>query len=67
MAIPNCTATTTVITNIGTNPSERGLTTDQFKAKFDEGPGNIKADLNTNIIPAIKTDIATLINDWGAL
>ncbi len=26
-----------IITNIGTSPDERGLTTDQFKAKFDEG------------------------------
>jgi hypothetical protein len=28
---------TEIITNIGTNPTERGLTTEQFKAKFDEG------------------------------
>ena len=26
-----------IITNIGTTPDERGLSTDQFKAKFDEG------------------------------
>ena len=26
-----------IITNIGTTPDERGLTTEQFKAKFDEG------------------------------
>jgi hypothetical protein len=54
MAIPNCTATTTVITNIGTTPDERGLSTDEFKAKFDEAPGNIKTDLNDNIIPKIN-------------
>jgi hypothetical protein len=28
---------TTIISTIGTNPAERGLTTDEFKAKFDEG------------------------------
>lgn len=28
---------TTIISTIGTNPAERGLTTEQFKAKFDEG------------------------------
>jgi hypothetical protein len=54
MAIPNCTADTTVITNIGTTPDERGLSTDEFKAKFDEASTNIKNDLNNNIIPAIK-------------
>jgi hypothetical protein len=26
-----------IITNIGTTPDERGLSTDEFKAKFDEG------------------------------
>jgi len=26
-----------IITNIGTTPQERGLSTDEFKAKFDEG------------------------------
>lgn len=57
MTIPNCTANTTVITNIGTAPAERGLTTDEFKAKFDLAPTNIKDDLNDNIIPAIKSSL----------
>jgi hypothetical protein len=34
------TGATDIITNIGTTPQERGLTTDQFKAKFDEGLTN---------------------------
>jgi len=58
LAIPNCTANTTVITTIGTTPQERGLTTDEFKAKFDEAATNIKEDLNTNIIPAVNAHLA---------
>jgi hypothetical protein len=37
MAMTEYTASVEVITNIGTTPEERALTTDQFKAKFDEG------------------------------
>jgi hypothetical protein len=37
MGMTPYTGSTTVITNIGTNPEERGLTTDEFKSKFDEG------------------------------
>lgn len=64
MAIPNCTANTAVVTNIGTTPDERGLTTEQFKAKFDEPADNVKEDLNENILPAIRDSIN---NIWGAL
>lgn len=35
-----------IITNIGTTPDERGLTTEQFKAKFDEGLKNFVAWFN---------------------
>lgn len=37
MAMTKYTGETEVITNIGTTVNERGLTTAQFKAKFDEG------------------------------
>jgi hypothetical protein len=37
MAMTQYTGDTEIITNIGTTPQERGLTADQFKAKFDEG------------------------------
>jgi hypothetical protein len=37
MAMTTYIGGTEVITNIGTTPQERGLTTDEFKAKFDEG------------------------------
>jgi len=63
LAIPNCTANTTVITTIGTTPQERGLTTDEFKAKFDEAATNIKEDLNANIIPAVNAHLADLVTD----
>lgn len=38
---------TEVITGIGTTPQERGLTADQFKAKFDEGLKAFVAWFNT--------------------
>jgi hypothetical protein len=37
MAMTTYTGETEIITNIGTTPDERGLSTDEFKAKFDEG------------------------------
>lgn len=43
------TGNTTVITNIGTNPSERGLTTDQFKAKFDQTVKDYVTWFNTEV------------------
>lgn len=61
MSLPSCTANTTVITNIGTDPDERGLTTDQFKAKFDEAPTNIKTWIDETYSPAIETEIATAV------
>lgn len=37
MAMTPYTASVEIITNLGTTPAERALTTDEFKAKFDEG------------------------------
>ena len=37
MPMTEYSGNTEIITNIGTTPQERGLTTDEFKAKFDEG------------------------------
>lgn len=37
MAMTQYDGNVEIITNIGTTPNERGLTTEQFKAKFDEG------------------------------
>jgi len=36
MAYTTYTGDTDIIASLGTSPAERGLTTDQFKAKFDE-------------------------------
>jgi hypothetical protein len=36
MSMTTYSGDTAIITVIGTNPTERGLTTAQFKAKFDE-------------------------------
>ena len=37
MSMTQYTGNTDIIANVGTTPQERGLTTDEFKAKFDEG------------------------------
>lgn len=37
MAMTEYTGDTEIITKLGTTPAERGLSTDEFKAKFDEG------------------------------
>jgi hypothetical protein len=37
MPMTTYTGETEIITNLGTTPAERGLETDEFKAKFDEG------------------------------
>jgi hypothetical protein len=59
MALTKPTFLTNIITNIGTNVAERGLTTDQFKAKFDETPAAIKAYLNDVLIEEIDTVLGT--------
>jgi hypothetical protein len=54
-----------IITNIGTTPDERGLSTDEFKAKFDEG---LKAfvtwfnDTHKTEFDAITTSITNTSN-----
>jgi len=37
MAMTEYTGETEIIGKLGTNPQQRGLTTQQFKDKFDEG------------------------------
>lgn len=49
MALTKCNVPTDTIGSIGTNPEERGLTTQQFKDKFDEMPEGIKAYLNDTL------------------
>jgi hypothetical protein len=52
---------TQIITNIGTNPEERGLTTEQFKAKFDEALTAFVAWFNDTH----KSDIEALVVNSG--
>lgn len=48
--LTTCSVTTSVISLLGTTADERGLTTAQFKAKFDEAVTNLKAYLNDTLI-----------------
>lgn len=54
MALSTCSVTTNVIASLGTTVQERGLTTDQFKAKFDKEATDIVAWLNDTHIPELK-------------
>ena len=45
----------TVIASLGTKPQDRPLTTDQFKAKFDEEAESIKGTFNTLIDDMLAT------------
>lgn len=53
MAFSEYTGDTDIIASLGTTPAERGLTTDQFKAKFDEFAAAFVAWFNaTHIVEA---------------
>ena len=43
-----------VIGKLGTTPQERGLTTQQFKDKFDEGPIALGKFVNETLIPEVE-------------
>jgi hypothetical protein len=50
-----CSVTTSVIAALGTTPDERGLSTDQFKAKFDEFGVNFVEWFNETHIPELSS------------
>lgn len=53
MAIPRFDEDLAIISKLGDNPgSDNNLTTDAFRAKFDEGPLKIQNYLNNVLIPA---------------
>lgn len=56
MAFTTYTGDTEIITNIGTTPDERGLTTEEFKAKFDEGLTALKTWFNATHLPELVTN-----------
>lgn len=55
MGLTKCTVATDVIGTIGTTVEARGLTTQQFKDKFDEMPEGIKNYLNNTL--TVELDI----------
>lgn len=55
MAIPRFDEDLAIISKLGDNPgSDNNLTTDAFRAKFDEGPQKIQQYLNEVLIPAAE-------------
>lgn len=58
MALTSCAVATDIIANLGTNVTERGLTTDQFKAKFDKGLTDFVAWFNaTHLVELTPANI----------
>jgi hypothetical protein len=53
-----------IITNIGTTPDERGLSTDEFKAKFDEGLKAFVTWFNTT--HKTEFDAKATVSAWAA-
>jgi hypothetical protein len=58
MAYTTCSVDTAIIAGLGTTPDERGLTTEEFKGKFDESPTGIKGYLNNTLIPQMENGLA---------
>jgi len=59
MSFTTCSVTASVIAGLGTTPEERALSTDDFKAKFDEFAVNFVAWFNaTHIVEldVLQTD-----------
>ena len=58
-----------IITSLATTSADRGLTDDQFKAKFDETPAAIKTYLNDTLTAeldtalGLKVSTASIVND----
>jgi len=52
-----------VIGKLGTTPQERGLTTQQFKDKFDEGPIALGEFVNETLIPEVEAHLAENVTD----
>jgi hypothetical protein len=59
MAIPKFLEDLNIISRIGDKPgSDSGLTTEQFKAKFDEGILKIQNYINERLIPGIEGSVS---------
>lgn len=62
MAMTEYTGDTAIIAGLGTTPDERGLTTDQFKAKFDEGPAAFVAWFNATHLVEVNAHLAETVS-----
>lgn len=60
MALTKCTVPDNVIGSLGTTAQERGLTTQEFKNKFDEIPEGIKEYINN----VLTTELDNYIADY---
>lgn len=56
-----------VIGKLGTTVQERGLTTQQFKDKFDEGPIALGEFVNETLIPEVEAHMAENVTDDGGV
>ena len=61
MSFTTYTGSTAIVAALGTTPEERALTTDQFKAKFDEGLTNFITWLNATHI--VELNARAVIQD----
>lgn len=64
MAIQKFDTDLNIISKLSDYPSEDGLETDAFKAKFDLGPNLLKEYINDILIPALDqiVDVETMLN-----
>jgi hypothetical protein len=58
MALTKCDVQGNIIGSLGTTPQERGLTTQEFKDKFDEMPEGIKEYINNVLTAELDAHIA---------
>jgi hypothetical protein len=66
MAFTTCSVATNVIASLGTTPEERGLTTDEFKAKFDQFATEFVAWFNTtHLAELVETGTFTPVLSFG--
>lgn len=63
MALTKCTVPTDVIGSLGTTTQDRGLTTQQFKDKFDEMPEGIKSYLNDTLTVEVDAHVEDDVTD----
>lgn len=55
MAIPTMQDDLDIVSKLGDSPNtDNNLSSEQLKAKFDEGPKTIKAFINNTIVPALN-------------